>query len=68
MDRAPRNNTQTAHPAGQYGALGHGTYEDKTVPTRVKPLVGKDIEKVRGRAGLVVFGPRGFVHLACDPH
>lgn len=31
---------------GQFGALGHGTYEDKAVPTRIKALAGKDIEKV----------------------
>ena len=31
---------------GLYGALGHGTYEDKAIPTRVKALLGKDIEKV----------------------
>lgn len=31
---------------GQCGALGHGTYEDKAVPTRVKALMGKDIERV----------------------
>jgi hypothetical protein len=35
--------------AGQYGALGHGTYEDKGIPTRIKTLSGKDIEKVWGR-------------------
>lgn len=31
---------------GQCGALGHGTYEDKAVPTRIKALMGKDIERV----------------------
>lgn len=31
---------------GQCGALGHGTYEDKALPTRIKALLGKDIERV----------------------
>lgn len=31
---------------GGAGALGHGNYEDKVIPTRVKALMGKEIEKV----------------------
>lgn len=31
---------------GQFGALGHGSYEDRAVPSRIRALAGKDIEKV----------------------
>ncbi len=31
---------------GQFGALGHGSYEDRAVPSRIRTLAGKDIEKV----------------------
>jgi hypothetical protein len=56
----PRNSQHPSRPAllpfppktGQYGALGHGTFEDKSIPTRIKALSGKDIEKVpRGGDG-----------------
>jgi E3 ubiquitin-protein ligase HERC2 len=32
--------------AGLHGALGHGSTEEKAIPTRIKALMGKDIEKV----------------------
>jgi alpha-tubulin suppressor-like RCC1 family protein len=50
---------------GQCGALGHGTYEDKAVPTRIKALMGKDIERVAAGTHHTLF-LRRWVHSSCE--
>eukprot|EP00879_Flechtneria_rotunda_P005191 GHRR01005473.1.p1 GENE.GHRR01005473.1~~GHRR01005473.1.p1 ORF type:complete len:1380 (+),score=526.24 GHRR01005473.1:240-4379(+) len=50
---------------GQCGALGHGTYEDKAVPTRIKALFSKDVEKVAAGLHHSLFLRRDGVVYGC---
>lgn len=42
-----------------------GTYEDRAVPTRIKALVGKDIERVAGGQHHTIFLRRDGVVYGC---
>lgn len=55
--------THTPHPC--VCTTHPGTYEDRAVPTRIKALVGKDIERVAGGTHHTLFLRRDGVVYGC---